>query len=256
MHSHPLPFPCPQRPALVPDRVRYSEAAQAVDHRGTPERSNLDIVQAELPGRACGELRDRPRVAEREGRFQIDEIGDGQQRHIELRLVEVDAKGRLGPDHLAPSLPGIQPVQDRFGVGAERRSQGGVELRTGPLAGQRYRRSRPTDAVGHLGELADLRQPGCDRDVLPLELPGPALPVPLLVSGTDRVLHPLREAELLGQPAGQGGVLGDHAVEVPMPGHGELDTDPEAMQRGISAAYHPEHGQHPARATQLTIVFA
>ena len=70
----------------------------------------------------------------------------------------------------------------------------------------------------------------------PLQVPGPALAVPLLVGGADSLLDPVRQPELFGQSPGERRVLVDHPVEVAVPRHGELHADPEAVQRWVAAA--------------------
>ena len=75
---------------------------------------------------------------------------------------------------------------------AKGRGKRGVKLGAGPLLGQPHRRTGPADPMGHLGELTDSSQPRGDGDAVALELAGPALPVPLLVGTTHRLLHPRR----------------------------------------------------------------
>ena len=84
MHAHPLPLARSERPALVPDRVRDAEPAEVVHEAGAPERDDLGIAQPELRPGLGGELRDGARMAERVRRFQVDEVGDRQQRGVEL----------------------------------------------------------------------------------------------------------------------------------------------------------------------------
>ncbi len=83
-----------------------------------------------------------------------------------------------------------------------------------PLLCQRDCGGGAPDTVSHLGELSDLGQSRRDWDGVTTKLPGPAFAVPLLVRGTDRLLHHLRQPEVLGEPASQGRVLGDHAAHV------------------------------------------
>ena len=114
----------------------------------------------------------------------------------------------------------------------------------------------PPDAVGHFDEFPDLGQPRGDGDLVALEVARPALTVPLLVRGTDRLLHPDGQSDVFGQAPGQSRVLSDHSIEVVSPGHGELNTDPEPVQRRVAAPHHSEHGQHAAHGTKLVVVLA
>ena len=108
--------------------------------------------------------------------------------------------------------------------------------------------------MSHLGELSDLGQSRRDGDGVAPKVPGPALAVPLLVGGTDRLLHRLGQTELLGEPARQGRVLGDHVAQVAMTRDGELDADAEAVQRWVPAAQQPHHGEGPTQAPELVVV--
>ena len=220
---------------------------------GPPERPDLDIVQPELgAGTARRARRQRPRVAQHVRRLEVDEIGDGQQRRVELRLVEVHAESRFGrrsprprsrrasnPSRIVSALAQNVGGHDGSNWDPARLS---ANATAAPIPPIRWATSVNSPIC------ANLR---CDRDVLALELPGPALPVPLLVGGTDRILHSVRKAELLGQAPGQGSVLDDHPVQVAMPGDRELHADPEAVQGRVAAAHQPQHGQRPARAAQL-----
>ena len=118
----------------------------------------------------------------------------------------------------------------------------GIELRAGALAGQRRRRLDPADAVGHLDVLGQLREPRGDRHRVTLELPRPPVAVPLLVRRADRLLHGVRQSELLGQRPGDRRVPGDHPVEVAPPGERELQAHPEAVQRRVAR---PDAGASP-----------
>ena len=119
---------------------------------------------------------------------------------------------------------------------------------------QSDRSSDATDAVGHLGELSDLGQSRRDGDGIAPKVPGPALAVPLLIGCTDCFLHRLGQTELLGKPARQGRMLGDHVAHVAMTRDGELDADAEAMQRWVPAAQQPHHGQGPTQAPARVVL--
>ena len=101
-----------------------------------------------------------------------------------------------------------------------------------------------------------MRQPRRDGNGLAFEVPGPALAVPLLVGGADRLLDTDRQSELLGQSPGQRRVLLDHPVEVAVPGDGELHADPEAVQRWVAAPQQPQGRQRSAQGPKLVVVLA
>ena len=84
----------------------------------------------------------------------------------------------------------------------------------------------------------------------------PAAPVPLLVGRADPVAHRAGQFELLGQRPRQPGVLGDHPVQLAMPGEGELEPDPEPVQRRVARADQPHGRQRAAHAAQLMDVLA
>ena len=103
---------------------------------------------------------------------------------------------------------------------------------------------------------ADLGQSGGHWNLIAREIARPPPAVPLLVRGTDRLLHPDGESEFFGEASGQSRVLVDHPIEVVASGHGELDTNPEPVQRRVSASDQAEHGQRPADGTELMVVLA
>ena len=88
----------------------------------------------------------------------------------------------------------------------------------------------------------------------PRRSPGQPFPVPLFVGGTNRLLHCLGRAELLGEAARQSRVLGDHVAHVAIARDGEFDADTEAMQRWVPAAQQPHHCEGPAQAPLVVFV--
>ena len=96
----------------------------------------------------------------------------------------------------------------------------------------------------------------CDGNGLALEVPGPALAVPLLVGGADCLLDTDRQPQLFGQSPGERRVLLDHPVEVTVPRDGELHADPEAVQRWVAASQQPEGRQGSAQGPELVVVLA
>ena len=131
-HPDPLPVAGAQRPRLVQDRVRHAEPAVAVDKAGPAQQVCLLRRQAEpAPGR-FGQLRDRDRVAERERRFQVDEVADGRQRAVQFSRRQFDGKRRLGRDHRLPGGHRVEAVEDRIRLRAQQRRERRVELPARP----------------------------------------------------------------------------------------------------------------------------
>ena len=95
---------------------------------------------------------------------------------------------------------------------------------------------------------------GGERDVVALELARPAAPVPALVRGAEASSDLVGQRELLGHRARDGGVVGDHVVDLAVAGERELEPEPEAMQRWVTRAEatHARRG-HP-QAPRLVVV--
>ena len=94
------------------------------------------------------------------------------------------------------------------------------------------------------------------RHCLAAQVTWPAPPVPLLIRRADCLAYLARKFKLLSQRPGQPGMLGDHPVQLAMPGQGELEPDPEPVQRWIAGADQPHGGQRPAQATEVMGVLA
>jgi len=84
----------------------------------------------------------------------------------------------------------------------------------------------------------------------------PAAPVPLLVRRADPLEHHAGQLELPGQRPGQPRVLGDHPVQLPVPGEREPEPDPEPVQRRVTRPDQPHGRQRAAHAAQLVDVLA
>ena len=56
MEAHPLPFPEPERPGLLPDRIRHAHAAEVVRERGPAQERHGGCREAHAPGGGLGEL--------------------------------------------------------------------------------------------------------------------------------------------------------------------------------------------------------
>ena len=139
---------------------------------------------------------------------------------------------------------------------AYQRGQRRVELLTCLPPGERRRALDSADAVRYLQELRELRHPCGHRHCLAAQVTWPAPSVPLLVRRADRLAHLARKLKLFSQHPGQPGMLGDHPVQLAMPGQGKLEPDPEPVQRRIPGADQPHGGQRPAQAAEVMGVFA
>jgi hypothetical protein len=254
VQPHPLPLAGSQRARLVPDRVRDTQAPEVVDERGAPQQARLVLGQAEPAGRRRRELRDCAGVPERVRRLEIDEVGDREQRPVEGVFRERDAERRLGLDHRAPGVGGVEPAEDRFRVGAQRLGQGWVELRAGASFRQAQRGVDAADAVGNLDELGELRQPGGERDAVLRQAAGPPLSVPLFVRSHDRFRHCSGQPEPLGQRSRDRRVPSDHPVEVVPAGDRELEPHPKAVQGRIPATDEAHRSSRGSQAAVLVLV--
>ena len=103
MHANALPFAGTERPGLVPDRVRDPEPAEVVRETGAAQQLDVGLREPKLRAGNGGKIRDRVRVAERVRRFEVDEVGDREQRRVEPVLGQHDRKRGLRVDD---GLPG------------------------------------------------------------------------------------------------------------------------------------------------------
>jgi hypothetical protein len=96
---------------------------------------------------------------------------------------------------------GVELTENALRICAQRRGQRRVELRAGAPLGELERGVDASNPVRDLDELGELRQPRREGDAIPGQAARPALPVPLLVGGPDRLLNFLRQTEPLRQRA-------------------------------------------------------
>ena len=120
-----IAFETPSRPRSCTRPARRSVRTSSV---GEPEPR---------AAASAASSRDRPRVAERVRRLQIDEVRDRQQRRVEPLAREHDGERRLGVDHRVPGLDRVEAREDHLGLGAHQLGQRGIEL----LAGARRARA-------------------------------------------------------------------------------------------------------------------
>ena len=136
--------PRSERSRLVPDRVRHAEPPEAVDEAGAAQRAHLvrRRARAGAPASAASSATARE-WPERVGRLEVDEVGDRQQRRVELAADEPHAEGRLGVDHGVPRPRSSRPSKISSASRAEQRGQRRVELGPAALAGERPAPRRP-----------------------------------------------------------------------------------------------------------------
>ena len=109
---------------------------------GPPERPDLGLRSAPALAPAAAASSETARAwPSVYGRLEVDEVGDGQQRRVELRLAEATPSAGSAPITASQVLPASSPSRIVSALRTERSGQDGVELRPGPLVGQRHRRS-------------------------------------------------------------------------------------------------------------------
>ena len=141
---------------------------------------------------------------------------------------------------------GVETRQDDVGLGVDQVGQRRVEVPAAPFARELLRGRDSPDAVRDLDELGDMRKAGGERDLLALELARPAAPVPALVCRAEGLNDRLRQGELLRHGSRDGGVVGDHVVDLAMPGEREREPEPKPMQGRVTRAEEPHpRGGHP-----------
>ena len=239
MHPHALPLAGAERPGLVPDRVRDAQAAEVVHEAGAPQQ----CAPRRRPGRAgpagsAASSATRARVTERVGRLEVDEVRDRLERGVELARRQHDGQRGLGVDHRAPSCApsrGRRRSSRRSRADESRRARDRTACRCAAAPGRRAAVDA-AEPVRHLDELGQLRRSappaGLPRPPSP---PGQPVPVPALVGPADRLEHrrPAARARSASD-ARQRGVLGDHAVDLAVPGERELEPDAKAVQRRVA----------------------
>ena len=190
------------------------------------------------------------------GDFRSNEIRDSGQCAVQLIRRQPGCQGRFGGDHGLPCRDRVEITEDLLGPGAHQCRQSRIELLARPPAGECGRARDTADPVSHLHEFGQLRDPRRDRHRAGLQRAGPAAPIPLLVRRADRLAHLAGKVKLFSQRPGQPRMLGNHAVQRAMPGQGELESDPEPVQRRVARTDQPHGGQHRTEAAQFVNVFA
>ncbi len=220
---------------------------------GPAHGCDLGRPEAELGTGVRRQLRHGSGVPEHVRRLEVDEVGHGTQCHVEAVRREPDAQCGLGSDDRIPGLGRLEVGEDHVRLVAQKGGEVRVELRPRPLAGELHGGVESTHPLRHLRVLGDLGDPGGQRDIGPLQVARPAATVPALIRSTHRLLDRIGQTELMSQRARQGRVTGDHAVEIPVTRHGELEADPEPVQRRVARA-DKAHGRGRAGHAALLVV--
>ena len=254
IEANALPLACPERPGLVPDRIRHPEAAEVVDEPGPAQCLLLVGTEAEDAAGGRGELGYRGCMTERVRRLQVNEIRDRKQRAVDLLARELHSEARLGVDDGVPGADRVEPHQQHLPLPRDEIRQDRIELRSGTVPSERLGRLDTTDPVRDLHELCDLREPRGKRYLVARAPPRPPTPIPGLVGGAEGIQHLLAQAELLTQRPRHRRVVGDHPLEVAAPRDRELEPDTEAEKRRIPASELLQGCHRPADAPELVVV--
>ena len=145
------------------------------------------------------------------------------------------------------------PLEDLVDVLAEQSDEVGVELLARSPRGQRDCGGDSAVAVSDLGELRQLDDARGDRDRRTGEVAGPSPSVPTLVGRCQRVEGQRWEAELFAERAGDAGMVGDHPVDVSVPGDGEVDRDAQPVQRRAARAEESQHEAEVGECRRLVV---
>ena len=161
---------------------------------------------------------------------------------------EHDGERRLGVDHRVPGADGIEVREDHLGLRRHEPRELGIELLAGALARERLRGLDASDPVRDLGELARAARasPRAERP-RPRGRPASRARPTARTPRRARRATPLGQLELLAQRTRDGGVVGDHVVDLLAAGERELEPDPEAVQRRVPGA-DPAHRRRHRRA--------
>ena len=205
---------------------------------------HLVLWEIEALRRRARELGDGPRVPERIGRLEVDEVRDRHQRRLDAVSRQHQRERRFGVDDRVPRRNVL-----------EAREQAVVFDQSGKRWVELVARAPPSelpgrlDAAGPVGDLdvfGELGHARGVRDRAATLASRPALAVPLLIRGAERVDHLCGQPELGGQRARHLCVVIEHAIDLAAARDGELEPRPEALQRRSAGAEEPQHGESAA----------
>ena len=139
VHAHPLPLAGAERPALVPDRVGDAEPAEVVHEAGPAQRARPRRRRARaVAPAAAARSATAAGVPERVRRLQVDEVGDGEQRGVELaRRSSTTSSAGSAAMTASQVVAVVEAVEDRSRRRAQQARRARVELRA-----RRARRAR------------------------------------------------------------------------------------------------------------------
>src|SRR5215213_5446159 len=93
-----LPLARGQRTRPVPDPIRNTGPTEVVQETRPADANLIGFWEAEVGGGSLGELRHTGRVPMREGRLQVDEVGERPRYLFEAGLGDPASGLRLGLD--------------------------------------------------------------------------------------------------------------------------------------------------------------
>ena len=268
VEPHPLPLAEPERPRLLPDRVRHADAAEVVRERGAPHERDRVRREAHAPRRGLGELRHARRVLAKPRRLEIGERGDGHEGGVDPFARDPDLRKRLDLQRLLPH-PRLVQLGEHL-----------VEVARGEIGESRLvRRARSTldDCACLLGAGGGEKDGDVSRHVQETHRQRDRVaagdtrepqPVPALEDVFERRLGARAEAEPPGEPlrhlavhrqrlAGRRKAVGDGLLDhggAELRGATEADVRPEEREdlRGVARVDERERGpRHDVVAVQL-----
>lgn len=210
--------------------------------------------QPDRAGRRSGELGDGPRVPQCVGGFEVDEVGNRQQRGVDGNTGEGSGEHRFRIDDRSPGRYRVEFGEQLGTVRAHQSGKVRVELGTRTAPRQFGSCRRATKPVGDLDELGELAQPSRDRDLLGPQPTRPALAVPSFIRRRDGVAYLVGQAEFLGEASGEFGVPADHVVDLAERAEKEPSSHTSPVQRGATGADQTHCGNGAAQAALVVLV--
>ena len=237
------------RAGLVPDGVGDPEPAEVVDEAGAAHGRHVIGGVAGHARRRGGQVGHAARVAGQVGALHVDQVGHGLQDLVQAGAVGAPRQLRLGAEHGVPVGGLVEAVQQLRRVGAEQVHDRRVELGPAVPAGDRHRGPGAVPPADDLDRPGQMHQPRWEADLLPPQVIGIALAVPLLIPLPDRDADRLVQADLLSELGAQRRVRRHENGHLPGRGHREGGQPPGAGQAAAVRADPPPHqGDHPRGA--------
>ena len=128
---------------------------------------------------ACdGQFGHAPGVTEAQRRLEVAEVGEGDERPVELIVGQRRAEPRVERDHLLPRRDAAEPVEDLVVPVAEAVDEVRIELRAPPLTGHAQRGLGAAGVVERLDAVGQVDQADGGSQAIGAGRPGHAPPVP------------------------------------------------------------------------------